>query len=78
MTQEKQEGWSRAPSFAKHYATVFGITKTSNLYRIDLGNERLQISNEEIVNISECQIIMDKSSFDALYELMTKIKNQKK
>ena len=78
MAKINKEGWSRTPKFVKYYGSVFGITKSGNLYRIDIGNERMQINENEVINISECQILLDEEAFNKLYQLMGKAKKETK
>lgn len=73
---KKQEAWTRDPNFKKYFGTVFGITKVGNGYRLDIGNERIQMKDEQIVNIAECQIILPKDSFNALVGLLNKAKKE--
>ena len=71
---DKKESWTRDPSFRKYYGSVFGISKSGDAYRLDIGNEKLHISDKETVNVSECQIILPKESFDALAGLLCKVR----
>ena len=75
---DKNEQWMRSPEFRKYFGSVFGITEAGNVYRLEIGNERIQPNEKQIVNVSECQIILPKESFDALLGLMLKVKDQKK
>ena len=82
MTSKKKkdnikESWTRTNSFQKYFATLFGITKSGNLYRFDFGNERIQVSDNEMVNVSECQVIMNTEAFDTLFNLMKQVKESK-
>ena len=65
----KRESWTRDPNFRKYFGTVFGITQHGDSYRLDIGNEKMKISEEENVNVAECQVILPQESFDALYGL---------
>jgi hypothetical protein len=75
---KKQEKWTRDPSFRKYFGSVFGISKSGNAYRLDVGNEKLQISEKEKVNVSECQIILPEDSFNVLVDLLCKVQNDEK
>ena len=75
---KKKENWTRDPSFRKYFGSVFGITKSGDAYRLDIGNERVQINEKEIVNVSECQIILPQESFDVLVGLLCKVQEEKK
>ena len=74
MTKANQEKWTRAPSFKKYYGSVFGLSKSGKLYRLDVGNEKVKFSENEIANVAECQIIFDEDSFEALIGLFKNLK----
>jgi len=48
------------------------------LYRLDIGNEKVKFSEDEISNVSDCQIIFDEDSFEALYDLFKYMKRKVK
>lgn len=73
-----QEKWTRDTNFRKYFGSVFGITKAGDNYRLDIGNERIQISNKETVNVSECQIILPKESFNVLVDLLCRVQDKDK
>ena len=73
-----KENWTRDPSFRKYFGSVFGITKSGDAYRLDIGNEKIHINDKEIVNVSECQIILPKDSFDVLVGLLCKVQEEEK
>ena len=75
---KKKENWTRDPSFQKYFGSVFGISKSGDAYRLDIGNEKIHINEDEIVNVSECQIILPKDSFDILVGLLCKVQEEEK
>ena len=78
MSEKNDEKWTRAPSFKKYYATIFGLTHSGRLVRLDIGNEKVKFSEDDIANVSECQIIMDKPSFTALRGLFKRYEELEK
>lgn len=73
-----KENWTRDPSFRKYFGSVFGLSKSGDAYRLDIGNEKIHINDSEIVNVSECQIILPQESFDALVGLLCKVQEEEK
>jgi len=75
MVYENKSKWTRSPSFRKYFTTSFGITKIGNYIRIDFGDERVKFPKDDIVNISEGQIITDKNGFKIFLDLLNKFYN---
>ncbi len=71
---DKKETWTRSLDFKKYFGTVFGITQAGDSYRLDIGNERIQIKKDELVNVADCQIILPQESFNVLLGLLNRIK----
>ena len=79
MTQKKkQDSWTRMQGFRKHFGTVFGMSRIKHLYRLDVGNERIENPEGGFINISECQIIFEQEAFDALLGLFKSMDAQRK
>ena len=75
---DKQEPWIRDPNFKKYSGTVFGLNKAGDTYRLDIGNERIKVSDSEFANVSECQIILPKESFEVLIGLLNRVNESSK
>ena len=69
----KDNQWIRNPQHHKYYATVFGITRTDNVFRIEIGKEQMTMPDKKKASISDCQIIMDQSGFVALHDLLNSV-----
>lgn len=70
MVIEEKSKWIRSPNFQKYFATGFGITRAGNTIRLDFGDEKVKFDKENVAHVSECQIIMDKKSFNAFFDLL--------
>jgi len=67
---EKGMKWVRSPEFKKYFAQTFGFTRTGDFIRLDFGDERVQFTEKDKANISECQIIMDLKGFELFFNLL--------
>lgn len=76
MKIKKKSKWIRSPSFKKYFATSFGITKSGNFYRLDFGDEKVQFAKDDTANVSECQLIIDKKSFEVFLNLLKKFNQE--
>ena len=70
MAIEKESKWIRSPGFKKYFASSFGVSKSGNFLRLDFGDEKVKFDEKDVANVSECQIIVDKKSFEVLLNLL--------
>ena len=79
----KNEQWVRSPQHKKYFATVFGISRTDQVFRIEIGNEKMEMSKDQTVSVADCQLIMEHTGFEALHNVIVSVmkeykKSQKK
>jgi len=76
MAIEKGAKWIRSPNFRKYFATGFGLSHAGNTIRLDFSDEKVEFSKKDVANVSECQVIMDKKSFNVFFNLLEGYKKE--